>query len=163
MLIGFRREERYVTTFPECRQRKYQFALWKARMAVAAVILGGLTSWHLLLNVAMTYQPIWSAFAFLVKMCLNTNWSWLEEVTFALAKRKLGKCMCARSIKVGWENGGTESICQHPEHKGKLKGVIGDRVFNVQLSRDVFEVFGIIIPIGSREYHFKSGRSFCLL
>ena len=81
---------------------------------------------------------------------------------FCFREEKVGE-MCARSIEVGWENSGTESICQHPEHKGKLKGVIGDRVFNVQLSRDVFEVFGIIIPIGSREYHFKSGRSFCLL
>ena len=49
---------------------------------------------------------------------------------------------------------------QHPEHKGKLEGVKGDRVFNVRLSKDVFDVFGIIIPIGSREYHLKSGKSF---
>jgi len=56
-----------------------------------------------------------------------------------------------------------KSVCQHPEHKGKLEGVKGDRVFNVQLAKDVFDVFGIIIAIGSREYHFNSGRSFRLL
>ena len=83
---------------------------------------------------------------------------------------------CSREEKVGEmfvcpkQRGGlgkywhrTKNVCQHPEHKGKLEGVKGDRVFNVRLSKDVFEVFGIIIPIGSREYHFKSGRSFLLL
>ena len=56
-----------------------------------------------------------------------------------------------------------KSVCQHPEHKGKLKGVKGDRVFNVRVAKDVFAVFGIVIPIRSHEYHFKSGRSLRLL
>ena len=54
----------------------------------------------------------------------------------------------------------TKTVCQHPDHKGKLEEVKGDRVFNVRLAKDIFDVFGIIIPIGSREYHFNNGRSF---
>ena len=49
----------------------------------------------------------------------------------------------------------TKSACQHPEHRGKLEAVKGDRVFNAKLARDVFEVFGITVPIGSREYYFS--------
>ena len=46
----------------------------------------------------------------------------------------------------------SKSVCQHPGHKGKFERVKGDRVFNVRLSKDVSEVFGITIPIGSRKY-----------
>jgi len=48
----------------------------------------------------------------------------------------------------------TKSVFQHPEHKGKLEGVKGDHVFNVRLAKDVFDVFGIKIPIRSREGPF---------
>ena len=45
----------------------------------------------------------------------------------------------------------TKRSCQYPEHKGKREATKGDRVFNVRLARDVFEVFGISVPIGSRD------------
>lgn len=48
----------------------------------------------------------------------------------------------------------TKSVCQHPEHRGKREAVKGDRVFNANLARDVFEVFGITVAVGSREYYF---------
>ena len=48
-----------------------------------------------------------------------------------------------------WKCG--KSTCQHPEHKGKCEAVKGDRVFNARLARDVFEVYGIIVAVGSRE------------
>ena len=48
----------------------------------------------------------------------------------------------------------TKSVCQHPEHRGKCEAVKGDRVFNANLARDVFEVFGITVTVGSREYYF---------
>jgi len=47
----------------------------------------------------------------------------------------------------------TKSCCQHPVHKGKREAVKGDRVFSTRLARDVFEVFGITVPVGSREYN----------
>ena len=48
-----------------------------------------------------------------------------------------------------WKCG--KSTCQHPEHKGKCEAVKGDRVFNARLARDVFEVYGNIVAVGSRE------------
>lgn len=49
-----------------------------------------------------------------------------------------------------WSN--AKTACQYPEHKGKKQAVKGNRVFNVQISKDVREIFGMLIPIGSREF-----------
>ena len=46
------------------------------------------------------------------------------------------------------------TACQYPDHKGKQEAVKGDRVFNVQMARDIFQVFGVTIPIGSRKQFF---------
>ena len=46
------------------------------------------------------------------------------------------------------------TACQYPDHKGKQEAVKGDRVFNVQVARDIFQVFGVTIPIGSRKQFF---------
>ena len=43
------------------------------------------------------------------------------------------------------------TACQYPDHKGKQEAVKGDRVFNIQMARDIFQVFGVTIPIGSRK------------
>ena len=48
-----------------------------------------------------------------------------------------------------WKCG--KSTCQHPEHKGKCEALKGDRVFNARLARDVFEVYGITVAVGSRQ------------
>ena len=71
-------------------------------------------------------------------------------------KIKSKKCLFARSIGEVWGITGTAqkglvSILS----KGKREATKGDRVFNVRLARDVSEVFGISVPIGSREYYIN--------
>ena len=43
----------------------------------------------------------------------------------------------------------TKRSCQYPEHKRKREATKGDRVFNVRLARDVFEV---------SKFQFQSGH-----
>lgn len=48
-----------------------------------------------------------------------------------------------------------KTSCQYPEHKKTtVKGKI-TRAFNVQVSREVLEITGLLIPVGSREYISK--------
>lgn len=70
--------------------------------------------------------------------------------------------MCPRhlgNLRMCWKC--TKSVCQYLEHKEKQKAVKGDRVFNVQPSRDVNDVFGIIILVGSREYSNSTHKNAC--
>ena len=46
------------------------------------------------------------------------------------------------------------TACQCPDHKRKQEAVKGDRVFNVEMARDIFQDFGVTIPVGSRHQFF---------
>ena len=39
------------------------------------------------------------------------------------------------------------TACQYPDHKGKQEAVKGDRFCNAQTARDIFQVFGVSIPV----------------
>jgi len=43
-----------------------------------------------------------------------------------------------------------KTACQYPLHKGKSQSTKSGRVLNVQLSKDILDVFHILIPVGSR-------------
>ena len=47
------------------------------------------------------------------------------------------------------------TACQYPDHKGKQEAVKGDRFCNAQMARDIFQVFGVTIPVGSRKQFFR--------
>ena len=49
-----------------------------------------------------------------------------------------------------WSN--AKTACQYPEHKSKHQAVKGNRVFNVEIFKEVLQIFGMLIPLGSREY-----------
>ena len=76
---------------------------------------------------------------------------------FGSEKEKIKRTfLCSKHRNVlgkHWKCG--KSACQHPEHKGTYKAVKGGRVFPARLARDVFEIFGMIVPVGSREYFFQ--------
>ena len=73
---------------------------------------------------------------------------------FRLSENNLeGMFVCPRhrgNLGTYWKS--TSCTCQYPDHKGKHDAVKGDRGFNVQLARDTFDIYGRIIPVGSREY-----------
>lgn len=46
-----------------------------------------------------------------------------------------------------------KTTCQYPQHKGKLQSVKSGRVFNVQLSKDVLDLFHTFLPVGSRKLY----------
>ncbi|CAH3191114.1 unnamed protein product [Porites evermanni] len=71
------------------------------------------------------------------------SWENISENVFPRHRGKLGtywKC--------------PTTACQYPDHKGKQEAVKGDRVFNVQMGRDIFQDFGVTIPVGSRKQFF---------
>ena len=39
--------------------------------------------------------------------------------------------------------------CQHPSHSGPLRRCKGRDVFNLKLSKDISQVFGVLAPVGS--------------
>ena len=39
------------------------------------------------------------------------------------------------------------TACQYPDQKGKQEAVEGDRFCNAQTARDIFQVFGVSIPV----------------
>ena len=51
-----------------------------------------------------------------------------------------------------WGNQTKTSSCRYPEHKGERKCGKTDRAFSVKLSREVMEVFGVLVPVGARKY-----------
>lgn len=51
-----------------------------------------------------------------------------------------------------WGNQTRRTPCQYPEHKGKVEGVKSDRAFTVQIVQEVKDLFGVLVPVGSREY-----------
>ena len=75
---------------------------------------------------------------------------------FHLSEKKIDEMfVCPRhrgTLGTYWKC--SKTVCHYPDHKGRLEAVKSDRVFNVQLAREVFDVFGVTIPIGSRKYIF---------
>ena len=51
-----------------------------------------------------------------------------------------------------WGNQTKTSSCRYPEHKGERKCGKTDRAFSVKLSREVMEVFGVLVPVGAPKY-----------
>ena len=43
-------------------------------------------------------------------------------------------------------------LCKYPDHKGEHRAVRTDRAFTLKVSREVMEVFGVLVPVGAREY-----------
>ena len=82
---------------------------------------------------------------------------------FRLSENNLeGMFVCPRhrgNLGTYWKS--TSCTCQYPDHKGKHDAVKGDRVFNVQLARDTFDIYGSIIPVGSREYFDSTYLKIC--
>ena len=51
-----------------------------------------------------------------------------------------------------WGNQTKLSSCKYPGHKGEHRAVRTDRAFTLKVSREVMEVFGVLVPVGAREY-----------
>ena len=51
-----------------------------------------------------------------------------------------------------WGNQTKLSSCKYPDHKGEHRAVRTDRAFTLKVSREVMEVFGVLVPVGAREY-----------
>ena len=48
-----------------------------------------------------------------------------------------------------------KTVCQYPEHKGTQERAKCDRAFTLKLVIEVNNIFGVLVPIGSREYLFS--------
>lgn len=44
--------------------------------------------------------------------------------------------------------------CQYPAHAGKSKRVGDHHVMNLQIAKEIMQIYGVIIHIGSRKYFF---------
>ena len=42
-----------------------------------------------------------------------------------------------------------------PDRKGKQEAVKGDRFCNAEMARDILQVFGVTVPVGSRKQFFR--------
>ena len=51
-----------------------------------------------------------------------------------------------------WGNQTKSRSCKYPEHKGERKATRTDRAFTLKVSREVMEMFGVLVPVGAREY-----------
>ena len=51
-----------------------------------------------------------------------------------------------------WGNQTKSRSCKYPEHKGERKAARTDRAFTLKVSRAVMEMFGVLVPVGAREY-----------
>ena len=51
-----------------------------------------------------------------------------------------------------WGNQTKSRSCKYPEHKGERKAARTDRAFTLRVSREVMEMFGGLVPVGTREY-----------
>ena len=51
-----------------------------------------------------------------------------------------------------WGNQRKSRSCKYPEHKGERKASRTDRAFTLKVSREVMEMFGVLVPVGAREY-----------
>ena len=46
----------------------------------------------------------------------------------------------------------SQGLASTPEHKGERKAARTDRAFTLKVSRVVMEMFGVLVPVGAREY-----------
>ena len=51
-----------------------------------------------------------------------------------------------------WGNQTKSRSCKYPEHKGERKAARTDRAFTLRVSREVMEMFGLLVPVGARDY-----------
>ena len=51
-----------------------------------------------------------------------------------------------------WGNQTKSRSCKYPEHKGERKACRTDQAFTLKVSREVMEMFGVLVPVGAREY-----------
>ena len=51
-----------------------------------------------------------------------------------------------------WGNQTKSRSCKYPEHKGERKAARTDQAFTLKVSREVMEMFGVLVPVGAREY-----------
>ena len=51
-----------------------------------------------------------------------------------------------------WPNQTKSRSCKYPEHKGERKAARTDQAFTLKVSREVMEMFGVLVPVGAREY-----------
>ena len=51
-----------------------------------------------------------------------------------------------------WRNQTKSRSCKYPEHKGERKAARTDRAFTLKVSWEVMEMFGVLVPLGVREY-----------
>ena len=162
MLIGFRRNERYVYDVCGMSLAKMPVCFMESRDGNDCGDFRGVNALTPLIECRDDISAHLKRFHLSNEDVLEYHLILARAGHFCLRDEKVGEMFVCPKHRGGlgkyWYR--TKSVCQHPEHKGKLEGVKGDRVFNVRLSKDVFDVFGIIIPIGSREYHLKSGKSF---
>ena len=60
--------------------------------------------------------------------------------------------VCSRhrvNLGVYWRR---RTVCQYPEHNGTQERAKCDREFTLKLVKEVNNIFGVVVPIGSREY-----------
>ena len=51
-----------------------------------------------------------------------------------------------------WGNQTKSRSCKYPEHKGERKAAKTDWAFTLRVSREVMEMFGVLVTVGAREY-----------
>ena len=51
-----------------------------------------------------------------------------------------------------WRNQTNLSEGKYPDHKGKHRAARTDRAFTLKVSREMMDVFGVLVPVGAREY-----------
>ena len=51
-----------------------------------------------------------------------------------------------------WGNQTNSRSCKYPEHKGECKAARTDRAITLKVSREVMEMFGVLVPVDAREY-----------
>ena len=51
-----------------------------------------------------------------------------------------------------WGNQTKSRSCKYPEHKGERKAAKTDRAFTLRVSREVMEMFGVLVTVGASEY-----------
>ena len=51
-----------------------------------------------------------------------------------------------------WGNQTKSRSCKYPKHKGERKAARTDRAFTLKVSGKMMAMFGVLVPVGTREY-----------
>ena len=51
-----------------------------------------------------------------------------------------------------WGNQTKSRSWKYPEHKGERKAAMTDRAIKLKISREVMEMFGVLVPVGTCKY-----------